>query len=101
MANSKYTIRLELHGASEQIYEQLHQQMEKNYFKRYIIVDSGKYELPFSEYTCDGNGDADTILEKVLYIARKICKKHKLSEPTVLVTKTVESRKWYNLKKIG
>ncbi len=48
---STFIIRIELHGAEPEDYEELHEKMEGEGYQRQIIADSGnEYQLPDAEY---------------------------------------------------
>lgn len=48
---STFIIRIELHGAEPEDYEELHEKMEGKGYQRQITADSGnKYQLPDAEY---------------------------------------------------
>lgn len=60
---ARFTTRVELHGASEDDYEELHAAMAKKGFVRYITTTSGeKLKLPTAEYNYDGGASISEIL---------------------------------------
>jgi len=78
-----FTVRVELHDADDDDYEELHEAMEKEGFERTIVGESGTtYRLPTAEYRyysdTESRGD---VRNKAYDIAKKI-----KSKPWVLVT---------------
>jgi len=46
-----FIVRVELHGADAEDYENLHEHMERKGYQRHITADSGnEYQLPDAEY---------------------------------------------------
>jgi len=71
MAN--FTVRVELHGATEAHYAQLHSDMEGQGFARRIQADDGKwYHLPTAEYRYSANQSASDVCNKAHGIAHRI-----------------------------
>ena len=66
---TNFTVRIELHGADEADYENLHEAMERRGFVRWIESDGGRYRLPTAEYNLV---DADMDRARVLEIARHV-----------------------------
>jgi hypothetical protein len=89
----KYTVRVELHGATGEDYETLHSAMEDVGFLRYIADSDGtKYELPTAEYNWSGQKDK----HEVRNLAKRAAATTGL-EYSILVTKS-DGRTWHNLK---
>jgi hypothetical protein len=97
---SLFTTRVELHKShTEEDYETLHTEMEKEGFRRTIKLDSEDitYHLPTAEYNYGKNNDDKTTTEDVLNLAKKAADRTKLKY-MVLVTKVADNRRyWYNL----
>lgn len=91
---SNFTVRIELHNASSDDYEKLHEEMENAGFSRTITTESGAvHHLPAAEYSYSGK----ITTEEVRDLARDTAKKVK-SKPAVLVTKADGSRRWSGLE---
>ncbi|KNC93757.1 type V toxin-antitoxin system endoribonuclease antitoxin GhoS [Trabulsiella odontotermitis] len=91
MAN--FTVRVELHNASSNDYENLHERMEAADFSRTITTTSGEvYHLPNAEYSYSGN----KTIEYVRDLARDTAKRVK-PNPAILVTKSDGTRRWSGL----
>jgi hypothetical protein len=93
---TKFTVRIELHGADDDDYENLHETMEEKGFFRWIEADGTKYRLPTAEY----NFTSSTLdCGKVRDLAKSIAAGVKRSPtPWVLVTESV-GRYWSGLEK--
>lgn len=92
----KYTVRVELHRATIDDYEQLHAAMKAAGFSRFITDrDNVKYHLPTAEYNYEGDASRDQVLEK----ARRAASTTGLSY-AVLVTES-NGRTWQNLPKVA
>jgi hypothetical protein len=93
MAN--FTVRVELHKATEADYEELHDAMAVGGFDRTIDSSEASYWLPPAEYSyqSDGEESAQDVCNKAYSIALTI-----KSAPAVLATKG--TRAWKGLKKI-
>lgn len=90
-----FTVRVELHNADSDDYENLHQRMEAAGFSRTITTQSGEvYHLPDAEYSYTG----DQTTEFVRDLARDTAKKIK-ANPAILVTKSDGTRRWSGLDK--
>ena len=92
---AKFTIRVELHGANSEDYENLHSQMEKQGFSRTITADNGtEYYLPTAEY----NIEVLLTQQEVLDLAKIAANRTKKSF-AALVTES-NGRVWYGLDKV-
>jgi hypothetical protein len=92
---AKFTIRVELHDAREEDYENLHAAMEKQGFSRTITDDDGvSYHLPPAEYNRLGQLTRDQVLES----AKNAATATRLSF-SILVSES-EARMWWNLDKV-
>lgn len=66
----KFITRVELHGATWQDYDNLHQQMEARGFSRIIVADDGqRYHLPTAEYVCTMNATPADVHARALQAA--------------------------------
>lgn len=91
-----FTVRVELHNADSNDYENLHQEMEAAGFSRTITTTSGEvYQLPNAEYSYTG----DKTTEQVRDLASDTAKKVK-ANPAILVTKSDGTRRWSGLNKV-
>lgn len=93
MADSfHYTVRVELHDADDDDYEDLHGYMEKEGFVRYLSLEGGKkLQLPTAEYNAYSDKGKEGVLAKAKAAATKTGKKF-----MVLVTQSA-GRTWENL----
>ncbi|BDH45738.1 hypothetical protein TUM12370_17820 [Salmonella enterica subsp. enterica serovar Choleraesuis] len=92
---TKFTVRVELHRASSDDYETLHDKMKSKGFKRTIAGGDGtEYQLPNAEYNYSGNITRSAVLE-LAYNAAKTVK----NNPSVLVTESA-GRTWRGLDTI-
>lgn len=93
---ASFTVRVELHDADWDDYEQLHGYMKKEGFARTIRSDDGiTYHLPTAEYNLENvNLTGAAVLEKAKRAATKTGKKF-----GVLVTES-NSRTWYGLEQV-
>jgi hypothetical protein len=93
---TSYTVRVELHGADEDDYANLHAAMKDQGFVRWIVgSDDVKKQLPTAEYNM-----ANTSLERsqVLERAKSAANSAKSSPtPWILVTESA-GRSWSGLK---
>jgi hypothetical protein len=91
----KFTVRVELHGASEAQYDELHEAMEAEGFVRWIKAAGQKYQLPTAEYNLPGS----TLTKyHVLNRARRAAQSVKPTPtPWILVTKSA-GRTWDGLE---
>lgn len=88
-----FTVRVELHNADSDDYENLHQQMEAAGFSRTITTTSGEvFHLPNAEYSYTGNKTTEDVRD----LARDTAKRVK-AKPAILVTKSEGSRRWSGL----
>lgn len=91
---TNFTVRVELHNANSDDYEDLHEKMEGKGFKRTIMNGDGtKYQLPDAEYNYSGNITRADVLEKAYSTANSVKK-----EPAILVTESA-GRTWRGLDK--
>ena len=89
---ARYTVRVELHDAAGDDYDDLHAYMEQEGFLRYITdVNGKKYQLPTAEYNIETNKDRSTVLEKAKRAAANTGHKY-----MVLITESA-GRSWHNL----
>jgi hypothetical protein len=93
---TNYTVRIELHGADEDDYTNLHAEMESRGFVRWIIGSDGtKDRLPTAEYNL---ADTDVQRGEVLKLAKAAANSVKPSPtPWILVTQSA-GRSWSGLK---
>ena len=93
---TSYTIRVELHGADEEDYSNLHSAMEDEGFVRWIVgSDDAKSRLPTAEYNM---ADTDIDRSEVLRRARAAANSVKPSPtPWIIVTQSA-GRSWSGLK---
>ena len=90
MAN--FTVRVELHDAQWNDYEQLHAAMQQKGFSRQITADDGKtYNMPWAEY----NASANLTSMQVRDIARAAADTTR-KQNAVFVTEAV-TRAWVGL----
>ena len=90
---AQFTVRVELHKANSDDYENLHEYMEHEGFVRYVVNsnDGVKYQLPTAEYNFTSTGDKAAVLKKAKQAASRTGKKY-----MVLVTQS-DGRTWFNL----
>ncbi|WP_025123842.1 MULTISPECIES: hypothetical protein [unclassified Serratia (in: enterobacteria)] len=92
---TSFTVRVELHNADSEDYEDLHKKMKAIGFNRTIQSGDGiRYQLPDAEYDYSGNVSRSAVLDKA-YDAAKSVKKN----PAVLVTESA-GRTWRGLDQI-
>lgn len=90
-----FTVRVELHNATYQDYENLHAAMSRVGFSRQITSDDGKvYNLPTAEYDKTANSTASEICTQVKAVANSTGKSN-----GVLVTQA-GARSWNGLEQI-
>lgn len=93
MAN--FTVRVELHEASDGQYEELHAEMESRGFVRWIEGKNGKKKLPTAEYNLVNSAlTRDEVLAKAEAAADAVKPSPK---PWILVTDS-RGRSWSGLK---
>lgn len=92
---ASFTTRVELHNASSEDYDTLHDEMRKRDFSRVITGDTGvTYHLPFAEYACSGTMTRAVVLQRAKAAAAVTgC------SAAVLVTESA-GRSWDGLKKV-
>lgn len=105
---ARATTRVELHDDDERTkvlkitseeYLNLHAEMWKRGFRRFVTTgDNEMKHLPPAEYSYEGDDTVDGLAEKIKAAAHAAVKSHK--RYSYIVTRTTESRKWYNLKTI-
>ncbi|HAT4017114.1 TPA: DUF2622 domain-containing protein [Citrobacter freundii] len=89
---TRFTVRIELHGADDSHYEALHEAMAAKGFSKTVVGTSGtEYDLPGGEYSYTANETLDSVLQKAGSTADTIISN------SVLVTQSAE-RKWLRLK---
>ena len=87
-----FTVRVELHQASNTHYQSLHAAMEQKGFSRFIVADTGRtYQMPWAEY----NGSGTLTSTQVRDIAREAADTTGKSN-AVFVTEA-QSRAWIGL----
>lgn len=87
----RFTVRVELHNAKAEDYEQLHAAMKGQGFGRTITSSDGiTYQLPTAEYNMERELDRGAVLERAKIAAAKTGKGF-----SVLVTEG--ARKWVGL----
>jgi hypothetical protein len=94
---SKFTVRVELHRATESDYEQLHEQMETRGFSRTITLDDEDYQLPPAEYSFEGDKTKEQVHDLAKAAARAV---KPAPTPAILVTKSA-GRYCSGLKKVS
>lgn len=52
---AKFTVRVELHDANSEDYDNLHKKMEAKGYSREISSNGKTYQLPSAEYICEKN----------------------------------------------
>jgi len=68
---AKFTVRVELHSASEDDYWQLHGAMQDRGFSRTIRSGNGiTYNLPTAEYNFEGSANQDQVLQAAKQAAK-------------------------------
>jgi hypothetical protein len=92
---AQFTVRVELHHASQDDYDALHSAMEEEGFSRQIKSSDGtRYHLPTAEYNCTSNANRNEILSSATAAARTTGKKF-----AILVTES-GGRAWQGLKEV-
>ncbi|MDI9680981.1 hypothetical protein [Burkholderia cenocepacia] len=105
---ARATARVELHEddartkvlkTTSDEYSQLHAEMWEQGFRRYVTnSDDEMKQLPPAEYSYEGGDSIDRLYEKIKTAAYAAVKSHK--RYSFVLTRTTESRKWYNLETI-
>jgi hypothetical protein len=90
---AKFTARVELHAASDEDYEVLHDAMETAGFSKTISADDGTYQLPTAEYNRVADLTRDAVLQDAKSAASSTGRQY-----SILVTEG--SRTWWNLRKV-
>ena len=89
---AQFTVRVELHQAQWDDYENLHSAMEQRGFSRLITADDGiTYQLPLAEYNTTGNLTSSQVRDAARAAANTTGKQN-----AVLVTQAI-SRSWIGL----
>jgi hypothetical protein len=89
---ASFTVRVELHYATEADYQTLHAAMERVGFSRFITSDDGiTYHLPLAEYNREAGLSRSQVLESAKSAAAATGKTY-----AVLVTET-SGRTWVGL----
>jgi hypothetical protein len=92
---AKFTVRVELHAADEDDYENLHSAMESQSFSRTITSSDGvTYHLPTAEYSLDKGWNLDEVLSAGKKAAASTGRSF-----AILVTES-DGRKWWGLAKV-
>jgi hypothetical protein len=90
----KFTLRVELVGATPKDYDVLHEHMQLQGFSRQIESGDGElYELPNAEYDFSGEFNRKEVLDKAKAAADAIGIRYR-----VLVTES-KGRVWYGLRR--
>ncbi|EAO5288990.1 type V toxin-antitoxin system endoribonuclease antitoxin GhoS, partial [Salmonella enterica] len=90
---TKFTVRVELHAATADDYEELHNKMKRKGFKRTLSNGEGiSYQLPDAEYSYSGDITRKEVLRKA-YDAAETVKE----DPAILVTESA-GRSWRGLR---
>lgn len=84
---ASYTVRVELHGAQPDDYDELHERMlNAGYYRAFVSGDGYKYALPTAEYDHTRYfGDQSTVRAEVCAIADGI--RAWVIQPWVMVSK--------------
>jgi hypothetical protein len=83
---SDFTVRVELHGATADDYNNLHDAMAKyGFYRAFVAFDGHTYELPTAEYAHTSVSDQFAVRDLVLQVARSL--KAWAKDPWVVVTK--------------
>lgn len=91
----KFTVRVELHGGTQDDYETLHEAMEETGFSRQIASSDGKtYYLPWAEYSREGSLTRDRVLATAKDAAAQTGRNY-----AILVTESA-GRTWHALKEV-
>jgi hypothetical protein len=89
---ARYTVRVELHNAEWEDYDELHEAMENEGFSRQITSSDGKtYHLPWAEYDRETPSGRKGVLDAAKRAADTTGKAH-----SILVTESA-GRMWHNL----
>jgi hypothetical protein len=92
----KFTVRVELHGASITAYPILHDAMGKAGFSQTIKGANGRvFALPQAEYNFVGDTSIKDVLSKARQVAAQTGR-----EFEILVTQVAEHRRWYALSEL-
>lgn len=92
---TSFTVRVELHDADSEDYEDLHKKMKAKGFNRTIQSGDGiRYQLPNAEYNYSGNISRSDVLNSAYDAAKSVRK-----NPAVLVTESA-GRTWRGLDQI-
>ncbi|WP_241609242.1 DUF2622 domain-containing protein [Rosenbergiella australiborealis] len=90
-----FTVRVELHDATSQDYENLHQVMTSSGFQRSIISTEGiRYNLPEAEYDFSSESlGLESVLDKAIALVNSIT-----NNRSIFITQS-KGRMWVGLKK--
>jgi hypothetical protein len=93
---TNFTTRVELHGASEDEYDELHEAMHAKGFVRWIKNQDGeKFRLPTAEYNFSSSSRT---VDEVVSLAEQAADSVKPSPtPWIIVTESA-GRRWAGLK---
>jgi hypothetical protein len=88
----KFTVRVELHKAGKEDYENLHTQMQKeNFFRFAHLPNKGRVKFPTAEYNYEGPIEIGQVIEAAKRAASKVVPSFE-----ILATE-VANRDGYNL----
>ena len=91
---ARYTIRIELHDATWDDYEEMYQHLAAQGITDIIASGDGvSYKMPPAEYNYDGTATRDQVLEMAKASAGKVVRSY-----AVLVTES-DGRTWHGLAK--
>ncbi|MDU4241112.1 MAG: hypothetical protein E7I21_10980 [Limosilactobacillus fermentum] len=92
---ARYTIRIELHGATWDDYEEMYRHLAAQGITDIIASDNGvSYKMPPAEYSYEGNATRTQVLEMAKSSASKV-----VASYAVLVTES-SGRTWHGLDKV-
>ena len=80
---ARFTIRVELHDASWEQYNKLHEKMAQQVFVDTITTEKGAVTMPPAEYNFEGAVTKEQVIEKAKTAASQVVKKY-----AVLVTES-------------
>ncbi len=90
---ARYTIRIELHDASWDDYEEMYMHLTAQGITDIIASDDGRYKMPPAEYNYDGSATRAQVLEMAKASAGKVARSY-----AVLITES-NGRTWHGLPK--
>ncbi|MFQ6333986.1 hypothetical protein [Methylophilus sp. 3sh_L] len=89
---ARFTVRVELHDASWEQYNELHKKMSLQGFTDTIEGESKTVQMPPAEYNFEGSVTRQDVLDRAKNAASSVVKKY-----GVLVTESA-GRTWYGLE---